>query len=71
MKTEDLQKAKELFEREASILKKIQHPQIPRFHASIEAKIGTRNFFFLVQDYIKANNYYQLLEPTFRTLTVT
>ncbi|WP_413172272.1 protein kinase domain-containing protein [Anabaena azotica] len=62
VKTEDLQKAKELFEREASVLKKIQHPQIPRFHASIQAKIGTRDFFFLVQDYIQGNNYYQLLE---------
>ncbi|MHC5732954.1 MAG: protein kinase, partial [Nostoc sp.] len=30
---QDLQKAKELFEREANVLKKLQHPQIPRFHA--------------------------------------
>ncbi|MEA5576841.1 serine/threonine-protein kinase [Anabaena sp. UHCC 0451] len=62
VKSEDLQKAKELFEREASVLKKIQHPQIPRFHASIQAKIGTKNFFFLVQDYVEGANYYQLFE---------
>ncbi|MBK1987224.1 serine/threonine protein kinase [Sphaerospermopsis aphanizomenoides BCCUSP55] len=61
VKGEDLQKAKELFEREASVLKKILHPQIPRFHASIQAKIGTRDFFFLVQDYIPGENYYELL----------
>ncbi|MBD2293303.1 serine/threonine protein kinase [Anabaena sphaerica FACHB-251] len=60
VKSEDLQKAKELFEREASVLKKIQHPQIPRFHASLQAKIGTKDFFFLVQDYIEGANYYQL-----------
>ncbi|MFM6184448.1 MAG: protein kinase domain-containing protein [Dolichospermum sp.] len=62
VKPEDLQKAKELFEREASVLKKIQHDQIPCFHASFQAKIGTKDFFFLAQDYIEGDNYYQLLE---------
>ncbi|MCC5648596.1 serine/threonine protein kinase [Nostoc sp. XA013] len=59
---QDLQKAKELFEREANVLKKLQHPQIPRFHASLQVKIGAKDFFFLVQDYVDGNNYYQLLE---------
>ncbi|MEH2256062.1 serine/threonine-protein kinase [Nostoc sp.] len=59
---QDLQKAKELFEREASVLKKLQHPQIPCFHASLQVKIGTKDFFFLVQDYVDGDNYYQLLE---------
>lgn len=45
VKPQDLQKAKELFEREASVLKKIQHDQIPCFHASFQAKIGTKDFF--------------------------
>lgn len=62
VKPQDLQKAKELFEREASVLKKIQHPQIPRFHSSFQAKIGTKDFFFLVQDYIEGDNYYQLFQ---------
>ncbi|WP_353932947.1 serine/threonine-protein kinase [Okeanomitos corallinicola TIOX110] len=61
-KSQDLQKAKELFEREASVLKKIHHPQIPQFHASLQAKIGTKDFFFLVQDYVEGINYYQLFE---------
>ena len=59
---QDLLKAKELFEREASVLKKLQHPQIPRFHASLQAKLGNKDFFFLVQDYVEGDNYYQLLE---------
>ncbi|MHC5849438.1 protein kinase domain-containing protein [Nostoc sp.] len=59
---QDLQKAKELFEREANVLKKLQHPQIPRFHASLQVKIGAKDFFFLVQDYVDGDNYYQLLE---------
>ncbi|MTJ07686.1 serine/threonine-protein kinase [Anabaena sp. UHCC 0204] len=62
VKPQDLQKAKELFEREASVLKKIQHSQIPHFHSSFQAKIGTKDFFFLVQDYIEGDNYYQLFE---------
>jgi serine/threonine protein kinase len=61
-KHQDLQKAKELFEREANVLKKLQHPQIPRFHASLQVKIGAKDFFFLVQDYVDGDNYYQLLE---------
>ena len=59
---QDLQKAKELFEREANVLKTLQHPQIPCFHASLQVKIGTKDFFFLVQDYVDGDNYYQLLE---------
>ncbi|BAZ33240.1 serine/threonine protein kinase [Cylindrospermum sp. NIES-4074] len=61
-KPQDLQKAKELFEREASVLKKLQHSQIPKFHSSLQAKLGNKDFFFLVQDYIDGDNYYQLLQ---------
>jgi len=60
-KPEELQKAKELFEREASILKKLQHPQIPQFHSSLQVRLGSRDFFFLVQDYIDGEDYFQLL----------
>jgi serine/threonine-protein kinase len=59
---QDLKKAKELFEREASVLQKLQHPQIPRFHTSLQAKIGNHDFFFLVQDYVEGDNYQELLE---------
>ncbi|GBE91643.1 serine/threonine protein kinase [Nostoc cycadae WK-1] len=59
---QDLLKAKELFEREANVLKKLQHSQIPQFHASLQVQIGSKDFFFLVQDYIEGDNYCQLLE---------
>jgi len=61
VKPQDLQKAKELFAREASVLKKIQHPQIPCFHSNFQVRIGTKDLFFLVQDYIDGDNYDQLL----------
>ena len=58
----DLQKAKELFEREASVLKQLQHPQIPRLHFSLQVQLRNKDFFFLVQDYIEGENYQDLLE---------
>lgn len=61
-KREDLQKAKELFEREANVLKKLQHGQIPRFHCWLPEKLGNKDFFFLVQDYVEGDNYWDLLE---------
>ncbi|MEA5564227.1 serine/threonine-protein kinase [Anabaena sp. UHCC 0399] len=59
---QDLQKAKELFEREANVLKKLHHPQIPMFHASLQVKMGSQDFFFLVQDYVEGDNFDQILE---------
>ncbi|BAZ12549.1 serine/threonine protein kinase [Calothrix sp. NIES-4071] len=61
-KPEDIRKAKELFEREANVLKKLQHPQIPKFHASLSTKFGQKDFFFLVQDYIEGDTYWDLLD---------
>ncbi|NJM71773.1 MAG: serine/threonine protein kinase [Scytonema sp. RU_4_4] len=59
---QDLEKAKELFEREASVLKKLQHPQIPRLHTSLQVTMGNKDFFFLVQDYVDGDNYWDFLE---------
>ncbi|MBW4592804.1 MAG: serine/threonine protein kinase [Brasilonema angustatum HA4187-MV1] len=59
---QDLEKAKELFEREASVLKNLHHPQIPRFHASLQVQLSNKDFFFLVQDYVEGDNYWDLLE---------
>ncbi len=59
---QDLQKAKELFEREASVLRTLQHSQIPRFHSSVQVQVRDKNLFFLVQDYIEGDNYLDLLE---------
>lgn len=61
-KPEDINKAKELFEREANVLKALQHPQIPRFHTSLQPKLAGKDFFFLVQDYIEGDSYLDILE---------
>jgi serine/threonine protein kinase, bacterial len=54
-----LEKAKELFAREAEVLYKLQHPQIPRFREwFIEP---TRQSMFLVQDYVEGPTYQEIL----------
>lgn len=52
-----MQKARELFEREARVLYSIQHPQIPKFLAWFVE--GDR--LFLVQEYVAGKTYAQLL----------
>ncbi len=56
--TSILKKSKELFQREAQVLYKIDHPQIPKFRAAFVA--GGR--LFLVQDYVAGKTYSKLLE---------
>ncbi|MBD2090145.1 protein kinase [Microcoleus sp. FACHB-1515] len=58
---EALQKAEELFAREAGVLYQLQHPQIPRFRELFRAHVGGRDRLFLVQDYVTGKNYRQLL----------
>lgn len=53
-----LQKAEELFQREAAILHKLSSPQIPKFWEIF--RDGQR--LFLVQDYIEGKTYQTLLE---------
>lgn len=57
--TEDseIQKSRELFEREAKLLHEIDHPQIPKFLACFE-EMG---HLFLVQEYVNGRNYAALL----------
>lgn len=52
-----LAKAKELFQREATILYQIQHPQIPQFRATFEEN----QRLFLVQDYVDGKTFRTLL----------
>lgn len=59
---EALQKAEDLFEHEAGILYKLQHPQIPRFRELFRATLAERDRLFLVQDYVEGYTYQQLLE---------
>ncbi|MBF2001442.1 MAG: serine/threonine protein kinase [Synechococcales cyanobacterium M58_A2018_015] len=52
-----LNKARELFQREAAILYQIHHPQIPQFRAIFEEN----QRLFLVQDYVEGKTYRALL----------
>ena len=57
-----LQKSEELFEREASVLYKLQHPQIPRFRELLRISIDDKEYLFLIQDYVEGENYSSLLD---------
>ena len=57
-----LQKAEELFEREAGVLYKLQHLQIPRFRELFRVNVEGIGYLFLVQDYVEGQTYYALLE---------
>ncbi len=57
-----LQKAEELFEREAGVLYKLQHPQIPHFREMFRYNTNGTGYLFLVQDYVDGQNYKALLE---------
>ncbi|MFK8182019.1 MAG: protein kinase [Phormidesmis sp.] len=50
-------KATQLFQREASVLYQISHPQIPQFQATFEEE----ERLFLVQDYVEGPTYHQVL----------
>lgn len=60
--TAALQKASEMFEREAGILYKLQHPQIPRFRELFRVKHKGKGRLFLVQDYVEGQSYRNLLK---------
>ncbi|WP_373546511.1 protein kinase [Chamaesiphon sp.] len=53
----ELAKAKELFEREAGVLYKFQHPQIPAFRELFRVNDGGSEFLLLVQEYIEGETY--------------
>ncbi|MEM1169972.1 MAG: serine/threonine-protein kinase [Cyanobacteria bacterium P01_H01_bin.35] len=57
-----LQKSQELFEREAGVLYKLRHPQIPGFREMFRYKLNGEGYLFLVQDYIEGKTYRALLE---------
>ncbi|WP_017317545.1 serine/threonine-protein kinase [Mastigocladopsis repens] len=57
-----LQKAQELFQREASVLYKLQHPQIPRFRELFPINLADKEYLFLVQDYVEGQTYRSLLD---------
>ncbi len=57
----ELQKAKELFEREAGALHQLHHPQLPGFWELFQADVGGGvGCLFLVQDYVEGQTYFDL-----------
>ena len=60
--TNHLLKAKELFQREAGILFKLKHLQIPCFRELRTVIFNGNEYLFLVQDYVEGQTYYQLLK---------
>lgn len=70
-----LQKAEELFAREAGVLYQLQHPQIPRFRELFRVNVETKDYLFLVQDYVEGKNLFSLLHsrqpPRFTEAEVT
>ncbi|BAD78618.1 serine/threonine kinase [Synechococcus elongatus PCC 6301] len=59
---ESLQKAQDLFHREAGVLYQIEHPQIPRFRELLRVTHGGQGRLLLVQDYVAGQTYQQILE---------
>ncbi|WP_199329269.1 serine/threonine-protein kinase [Coleofasciculus sp. FACHB-1120] len=57
-----LQKASELFEREAGVLYKLKHPQIPNFRELFRVNQQGNGRLFLVQDYVEGHTYRALLD---------
>jgi serine/threonine protein kinase len=57
-----LSQATEMFEREASIMYKLEHDQIPKFREQFKIHTPTGESLFIVQDYIEGDNYWQLLQ---------
>ncbi|MGL5877451.1 MAG: protein kinase domain-containing protein, partial [Xenococcaceae cyanobacterium] len=62
----ELRKAEELFEREAGILYKLKHPQIPQFQALLRTRIEGKDSLFLVQEYIEGESFWQLFQDNRR-----
>ena len=58
----ELRQAEDLFEREAGILYKLQHKQIPKFEALLQTRVDGKRSLFLVQEYIEGESYWELLK---------
>ncbi|MEB3357474.1 MAG: serine/threonine-protein kinase [Synechococcales bacterium] len=57
-----LEKAESLFAREAGVLYRLRHPQIPQFREILRAEFEGRERLFLVQDYVDGLTYQDILE---------
>jgi serine/threonine protein kinase len=62
-------KAIELFEREASVMYKLAHDQIPKFREQFKTRTITGDSLFIVQDYVEGDNYWQVLDRRGRSFS--
>ena len=62
-----LEKAQELFEREAGVLYRLKHPQIPQFRQLLRYQQQNEGHLFLVQDYVEGTTYHALLNQRLET----
>ncbi|MCS6814680.1 MAG: protein kinase [Cyanobacteria bacterium] len=60
--TQAVQKASELFEREAGVLYRLNHPQVPRFRELLRVTLANGSKLFLVQDFVAGQTYQELLQ---------
>jgi serine/threonine-protein kinase len=58
--SQSLQKAQDLFEREADVLYRLNHPQIPRFREMLRTQHNGQGYLLLVQDYVEGKTYREL-----------
>ncbi|NJR69839.1 MAG: serine/threonine protein kinase [Synechococcales cyanobacterium CRU_2_2] len=58
---EDIEKARELFRREAAVLHRLRHPQIPEFREEFEVFEAGQTRWMLVQEWIAGETYLELL----------
>jgi serine/threonine protein kinase, bacterial len=61
-----LTKAQELFEREAGVMYRLQHPQIPMFREMFRVNRAGVGQLFLVQDFVDGVNYQGLLRQNLK-----
>lgn len=58
----EVQKAQALFEQEAGVLYRLEHPQIPKFREFLRTHVNGHYYLLLVQDYVKGISYRDLLQ---------
>jgi serine/threonine protein kinase len=62
-----LNKEEELFEKEASVLCGLQHPQIPKFRELFPYQQENQECLLLVQDYVEGETYHTLLSDRLKS----
>ena len=65
--THALEQAQQLFEREASIFYRLQHPQVPQLKELLYYKQQQKEYLFLVREYVEGETYRIILNQRIRS----